>query len=114
MIPIRRPDRGLPFLDLIQEGNIGLIKAVDKFEYRRGYKFSTYATWRIRQAAGRSLYDQSRTIDVPIHMIETINKIVRTRRQMFNEIGREPTPKELGKKLGMPNEKELPPRETAL
>jgi len=98
-------NRGLPFLDLIQEGNIGLMKAVDKFEYRRGFKFSTYATWWIRQAVGRSLYDQSRTIRVPIHMIEAINKMMRTRRQMFNEIGREPTPEELGKKLGMPIEK---------
>ena len=98
-------NRGLPFLDLIQEGNIGLMKAVDKFEYRRGYKFATYATWWIRQAVGRSLYDQSRTIRVPVHMIEAINKIVRTSRQMFNEIGREPTPEELGKKLGMPIEK---------
>jgi len=98
-------NRGLPFLDLIQEGNIGLMKAVDKFEYRRGFKFSTYATWWIRQAVGRSLYEQSRTIRVPIHMIEAINKTVRARRQMFNEIGREPTPEELGKKLGMPIEK---------
>src|SRR5215813_3936767 len=97
-------NRGLPFLDLIQEGNIGLMTAVDKFEYRRGYKFATYATWWIRQAVGRSLYIQSRTIRVPIHMNEAINKIVRTRRQMFNEIGREPTPEELGKKLGMPIE----------
>ncbi len=98
-------NRGLQFLDLIQEGNIGLMKAVDKFEYRRGFKFSTYATWWIRQAVGRSLYDQSRTIRVPIHMIEAINKIVRTSRQMFNEIGHEPTSEELGKKLGMPIEK---------
>src|SRR5262245_57066319 len=97
-------NRGLPFLDLIQEGNIGLIKAVDKFEYRRGYKFATYATWWIRQAVARSLYDQSRTIRVPVHINETIHRIVRTRRQMFNEIGREPTPEELGKKLGMPIE----------
>jgi RNA polymerase primary sigma factor len=98
-------NRGLPFLDLIQEGNIGLMKAVDKFEYRRGFKFSTYATWWIRQAVGRSLQDQSRTIRVPVHMIEVINKIVRTSRQMFNEIGREPTPEELAKKLHMPLEK---------
>jgi RNA polymerase primary sigma factor len=98
-------NRGMQFLDLIQEGNIGLMKAVDKFEYRRGYKFSTYATWWIRQAVSRSLYDQSRTIRVPVHMTEAINKIVRTRRQMFNEIGREPTPEELGKKVGMPIEK---------
>src|SRR5262249_17717663 len=98
-------NRGLPFLDLIQEGNIGLMKAVDKFEYRRGFKFSTYATWWIRQAVGRSLQDQSRTIRVPVHMIEAINKIVRTSRQMFNDIGREPTPEELAKKLHMPLEK---------
>jgi RNA polymerase primary sigma factor len=98
-------NRGLQFLDLIQEGNIGLMKAVDKFEYRRGFKFSTYATWWIRQAVGRSLQDQSRTIRVPVHMIELINKIVRTSRQMFNEIGREPTPEELAKKLHMPLEK---------
>ena len=98
-------NRGLQFLDLIQEGNIGLMKAVDKFEYRRGYKFATYATWWIRQAVSRSLADQSRTIRVPVHMIETINKIVRTSRQMLNEIGREPTPEELAEKLRMPLEK---------
>jgi RNA polymerase primary sigma factor len=98
-------NRGLQFLDLIQEGNIGLMKAVDKFEYRRGYKFATYATWWIRQAVSRALSDQSRTIRVPVHMIEAINKIVRTSRQMFSELGREPTPEELAKKLHMPLEK---------
>src|SRR3989475_7051127 len=98
-------NRGLQFLDLIQEGNIGLMKAVDKFEYRRGYKFATYATWWIRQAVSRSLADQSRTIRVPVHMIEVINKIVRTSRQMFHEIGREPTPEELAGKLHIPIEK---------
>ena len=98
-------NRGLQFLDLIQEGNIGLMKAVDKFEYRRGYKFATYATWWIRQAITRSIADQARTIRIPVHMIETINKIVRTSRQLLNEIGREPTPEELAEKLGMPLEK---------
>jgi RNA polymerase primary sigma factor len=98
-------NRGVQFLDLIQEGNIGLIKAVNKFEYRRGYKFSTYAVWWIRQAIGRSLQDQARTIRVPVHMTELINKVARARRQILNEIGRDPTPEELAEKLHMPLEK---------
>ncbi|MEE6208025.1 MAG: RNA polymerase sigma factor RpoD, partial [Alphaproteobacteria bacterium] len=98
-------NRGMQFLDLIQEGNIGLMKAVDKFEYRRGYKFSTYATWWIRQAITRSIADQARTIRIPVHMIETINKLVRTSRQMLSEMGREPVPEELAKRLSMPLDK---------
>jgi RNA polymerase primary sigma factor len=101
----RYANRGLQFLDLIQEGNIGLMRAVDKFDYRRGYKFATYATWWIRQAVARSISDQARTIRIPVHMIEVTNKIIRMSRKMLNEIGREPTPEELAEKLGMPLEK---------
>ena len=98
----RYTNRGLQFLDLIQEGNIGLMKAVDKFDYRRGYKFSTYATWWVRQAITRAIADQARTIRIPVHMIETINKLVRTQRQLQQELGREPTTEELAKRMELP------------
>lgn len=101
----RYAGRGMQFLDLIQEGNLGLIKAVEKFDYRKGYKFSTYATWWIRQAITRAIADQARTIRIPVHMVETINRLIRTSRQMVQELGREPTPEELAKKLDMPVER---------